>query len=490
MSAPWSVTLTVAGLSWTVTNLDPATPGPTSPLSITESVTDGELFPAQPAPPVASFGLVASDAGQLATVTEGADVHITYTATGNPDPVTFDGTVTDASMTPHTYTDPATGDAVAGVRMAVTAVGYLAQLWEESIYLTEETDPRPLPGGGFQTWSWSADRLANLFSASQWPVPEWRTPVAEGELAIEPQHRHKLVDLDGEALGPLLLKLLAAWVGYDPRHANFDYESDPPPAYPDANWIPGQRYVIAPNLDPVTRTLDPAQPWRLDRVTNVVQLVPAAVFADTGAGWGVVPDTGAAAGDDAVIDAGMVERDIAYVQRKAANVNKVVIKYLSDAGKQRSTSASTGATPTVTHSLETDVIDDGSPSQALDNLAAFYLPDTDPDAWGIENTTWRLDHDVPGRLPPPLGALVTFAPVPATMNPNGRPWVTGAVASWTLTVADGQPVVAFELAHTRGRIDPRPYPEDLTWDELPATVTWDQLHAGHTWDDYRLLRGA
>lgn len=468
MTAPFEVSIRVGDLDWSVTELSPRTVGPTAPLIIGHSLPEDALWPAQPDPMTASFGLIAATVADVAAVVKGAECHIVYTAPPNPDPIEFAGNVTDVKVRPHRYTDPVSGGVVDGVLVGVVAVGYLAQLWEEAIHLTEQTNPRPLPGGGTQTWSWSADRLVNLFSATPWPAPDHLSPFPD-ETAIEPQLKHKLIDLDGDALGPHLIQLLTVWVGRDPW--------DPPDS-------PPVRYVIAPNLT-ATGSLDAAEPWRLDRVSNLVPIRPAADFAETPTGWGVVVDPSGATLADPIIDAGLIDRAVEFVQRKSANVTRVMLRYV-DSGKDRTVSADTGATPTVKKTIESDVLDPNLATREA--IPAFYLPTGSDEGWGVETVTWILARDAPGRLPPPLGSLVTFGPIPEQQNPNGRTWVSAMVASWQLTVnGRDSRTVELELRHPEGRLDASAPTGRLTVAELPPAVTVAQLRPDHTVADYALL---
>lgn len=458
MSAPYEVTVEVAAHSWTVTDLDPPGTGPTAPLAIAVRLPEDQLWPSQPLPPTATFGLVAATAAELADVVEGADVHLTYTAPPNPDPVTFDGNVTDVEVAPARYVDPDTGATVDGVRVTVTAVGYLAQLWEETISVDE-------PAAGVGTWV--EDRLDNLFAATPWPMPTY--PVfANG---FEPPGL-KVLKVDGEALGPHLDKLLRVWLWDDFLTPTL------------------QRLIVVPNLDPVTRELDDTDPWRLELVKPGVTLTPAAVLAETPSGWGLVVDGSGADLTDAVIDAGRVDRAVTFVQRKHTNVSTVLLRYYSHADeKDHSYQLSNGTNPTVRHTIDADleVFDNAELDAAVKPVAEFYLPAAGADRWGVDTVTWALGADVPGRLPPPLGTLAVLGPLPETINPNARGWLTGLIRSWVLTV--GPPtMVELELATAHGVTDASA--DRMTWQELPAaTPTWDDLRHDQSWDDYDLLRG-
>lgn len=458
MSAPYEVTVAVAGYSWTVTDLDPATLGPTAPLTMGQRLPEDQLWPSQPLPMTATFGLVAATAAELADVVEGADVHLTYTAPPNPDPLTFDGNVTDVAVTPALFTHPDTGLSVAGVRVTVTAVGYLAQLWEETITVDE-----PETGAG----TFGEDRLWNLFEATPWPTPAYPAWVN-----LFGPTGHKVLHVDGEALGPHLDRLLRVWL----------WDGGTPD-------LPLSRLIVVPNLDPATRELDAAQPWRLELVTPGVTLTPAGELAPTPTGWGVVVDASSADATDATIDAGRVDRDVTFVQRKHTNVTTVVLGYHSHVdNKDHSVSVSNGDKPTVRHTIDgdVDIINNSEVSAWVSKVAAFYLPAAGADRWGVDTVQWALYADTPGRLPPPLGTLVTFGPVPETVNPNARGWVTGLIRSWQLTV--GPPAtVELEVATAHGITDASA--DRMTWAEVPATPTWADLRPDHTWEDYNLLGG-
>lgn len=459
MTAPWSVDVEVASHSWTVSDLDPATPGPTAPLTMRHAMPDDQLWPAQPLPEVATFGLVAATAAELDDVVEGAEVHLTFTAPPTATPITFDGNVTDVEVEPVRFRPAPASPLVDGVRVAVTAIGYLAQLWEEPITVNETT----------ATGTFLEDRLFNLFEATPWPVPAYPAfvNVRFGPMAALP------LKVDGEALGPHLDQLLRLWLwdGYDD------------------GVHPVQRLVVAPNLDPVTRELDPAEPWRLDLVSSTVTLTPSADLAETPTGWGVVATSAGAAGDDAPIGAGHIARGVKFVQRKRANVSKVIVPYTM-AGNAHSVSVSNGNSPAVSASLGDPVLfpfDAADVATWVEPVGEFYLPAAHADAWGVETVTWALYADTPGRIPPALGTLVVVTDVPESVNPNGRGWITGLVRSWTLTLPDA--TVDLELATARGVTTPEVAGARLTWADMPATPTWADLRPDHTWEDYDLLRG-
>lgn len=474
MTAPWAVTLEVAGNSWTVTDLDPATPGPTAPLTIRHALPDDQPWPSQPLPMAASFGLIAATAAELDDVVKGARVWISYTAPPNPDPVTFAGNVSDVEVEPARFRPAPDADAVDGVRVTVTAIGYLAQLMEEPITLTEDD---------FGTITFMDDRLVNLFDGwlpgegTPWNYPE--LPVGFGYWSTDVNWHDpgalKALKVDGESLGPHLDRLLRVWL-WDPDNSGQLY-----------------RFIVRPIVDPVTHQLGesryPSDPtyissWELVAVPNTVTIPPTGELVETPQGWGVV-----VAG---TISASRVDRGIRYVQRKGANLTMVVVSYLLTTDmKIHTTSQSNGDRPTVRHTVESDLAitsATGTEGAAPDAVAAFYLPSGGADAWGVDTVTWLLRADEPGQIPPDLGELVVIGPVPASQNPNGRGWLTGLVRGWTLTLPDA--VVELELATAQGRTVPDTTSAALSWDELPATITWDDLRTTDTWDDYQHLRGA
>lgn len=453
MSAPFVVTVEVAGLSWTVTDLDPATPGPTAPLQLRRALPEDQLWPAQPVPDAATFGLVAATAVEVGDVVEGADVHLTFEAPPNPTPVTFDGNVTDVEVTPTAYTDPATGLPVDGVRVTVTAVGYLAQLWEEPVSVDE-----PVTGVG----TFPEDRLFNLFDATPWPTPGY--PVFANTFTT-PDLR--VMKVDGEALGPHLDKLLRVWLW-------------------EAFGVPRSRLIVVPNLDPATRELDDTDPWQLVLVSNKAELVPTADLAATPTGFGVVPS----GEGESAIPADRVQGDLKFTQRKRSNVSAVTMRYYSNADeKDHSLTVSNGSRPMVRQSVDADleIVNTSQVNQEVKPVAEFYLPPAGADAWGTDAVSWQLHADTPGRLPPDLGELVTIGPLAESINPNARGWIIGLVRAWTLTV--GPPVVVdLELATTNGIAEAGGPAQ--TWNHIPVVggPTWDQLRATDTWDDYALLR--
>lgn len=502
MTAPWSVDLAVAGHSWTVTNLDPATPGPAAPLTLRHALPDDQLWPSQPLPEVATFGIVAADAAQLGDVVEGVDVHIAFTAPPNPDPIYFDGDVSDVEVDPVTYTDPATGDVVDGVRLSVTAVGYLAQLWEEPTTVAD--------GAGDPDYNGAVDtinRLNAMFTGEDGSAPPpftWPRPAPDMVPVPNPSNlpadwiwndfpvvAMAPLNVSGEAMGPHLDAVLRVMLWATSSTGDVADLSDP------------KRIIVEANVDPVTRELETPYAWIAALVSNQVEVPAAADLEATPTGWGVVvdPDAGGA-----VISAGKVERDVRFVQRKRSNVNRVSVPYYDTAdAKAHSLSSSTGESPTVlatlpgdggdlpaTSRLPTGLVDGGSnyndtPEHAIRRVADFYLPEGLDDSWGVDTVTWRMDRDVAGRTPPALGSLVVIAGIPETQNPNGRTWFAGIVKAWGLTLPDG--TVELELLTARGKSVPDPAGDRLRWSELPAGVTWAQLRPDHTWEDFDLLRG-
>lgn len=478
--APYSVTVKVADLTWTVdydpADDTPATPllGPVAPLTIRESLPDDKPVPAQPDPPIATFGLAAADAADLAGVVKGAECHVAFTATGNPDPIYFDGNVSDVVLTPAKVRDGAGGPLVFGVIAQVVAVGYLAQLFDETATIDEPTDHGP--------YTWTSLRFLDLMTdATFGSVSQTLSPAGYD---WDWSDRRASKSIAGESIGPHLVDL---------------FDTHPIYEVGDLGGKVAGRIIIQPIIDPADRSLqeyDPAQPfpqgtWLLSLGTPPDPIAPG-VFGDSGAGYGVAFP--AAAGDDPLINGRHVDRAISFVQRKGTNVTKTVVRYLdADAGnKARSTSKDNGVKPTTTHTIDTDLVklaaDPGEVAAAAiaNDLATLYLPPANLAAWGVDEITWRLYDDVPGRRPPKLGQLIVIAPIPASQNPNKREWLTGLVAGWMLTVAGGRPTVTLEL---RAGSAAGSAPGLLTVDELPDGVTVDQLHAKHTIDDYELIGG-
>lgn len=461
--APWEVTLEVAGHSWTVTNLDPATLGPTAPLTIRHALPDDQLWPSQPLPMAATFGLVAATAAEVDDVVQGAHAWVSFTASPNPDPVTFAGTVADVEVEPATFTPAPGAGPVAGVRVTVTAIGYLAQLMEEPITLAEDD---------FGSITFADDRLFNLFGASPWEVPEWPDAGPEwfdsGNFFGEHKAMMKALAVQGESMGPHLDRLLRLWLWQLTANATV------------------QRLVVEPIIDPVTHQLGEDRGsytayWQTRWVGGGVALPPTAELADTPDGWAVV-----AAG---TISAHRIDRGVRYVQRKRSNVSRVVVPYFqqSVAMKPTTTSQSNGNKPTVLATIDSDLALASDEEGTADTIASFYLPAGGADAWGVDTVVWELAYDEPGRTPPALGELVVIAPVPESQNPNGKGWVTGLVRSWTLTLPDAS--VELELVTAYGVATAETAGDRMTWAEVPATPTWDDLRATDTWADYDHLRG-
>lgn len=490
---PWQVKLVVAGHTWVVTDLDPATPGPTAPLTMRQAVPEDDLWPSQPMPKAATFGLVAETAAELADVVEGAVASIIFTAPPNPTEVTFDGNVTDVEVTPARFRPDPASPSVAGVRLTVTAIGYLAQLWEWPVTITEGV------GEDGTGTTFALNRYQTMFDNTPWasPVddPRMVTGFPNSPLAPSiawnhfPMEGMAPLNVEGEALGPHLENMLRAWL--------WQQENQSPPA-------PPERIIIEPVVDPVTRQLgqhngpfpDSVDSWQARLVGNEVAVTPVADLALTATGWGVVvdPDAGGP-----VIRASRVEQDIRFVQRKRANTSKVVVPYYDALdSKPHTLSSDNGKRPAVMHTLPGDggdlpavainVNPGQTPNTVIRPIADFYLPQPVSDAWGVDTATWRMDRDTPGRVPPALGSIVIIAGVAETQNPNAKDWVAGLVRAWTLTLPDATVELDLAPANARMAVDPAGTP--LTWDEVPAGVTWDQLRPDHTWDDYQLLRGA
>lgn len=464
--APYSVTVQVDDLTWTV-DYDPAddtppapTLGPVAPLTIRESLPDKPV-PAQPDPPIATFGLAAADAADLAGVVKGADCHLVFTATGNPDPIFFDGNVSDVVLTPAKVRDGAGGPLVAGVIAQVVAVGYLAQLFDETATVDEAVDI------GAEVWSGA--RMAYLFGDSPW---EFVAALA-GDWTYGDRRKPK--SFANDAIGPNLVEVFDSHPVYD---------------FGDVGGKPLGRVVVQPVLD-VDRNLvaPPDASWVYDLGTAPAAIAPG-VFGDAGAGYGVTFPP--AAGDDPLINGWHVDRSVSFVQRKGTNVTKTVVRYLAaDGQKARSASRDNGVKPSTIHTIDTDLIDaatgDVDAATLAGDIAAMYLPPANLAAWGVDEITWRLYDDVAGRKPPPLGELVVIAPLPVSQNPNGREWLTGLVAGWLLTISGGRPTVTLSL-RTGGSPDSTAA-GSLTVDDLPVDVTVDQLNSTHTIDDYALLGG-
>jgi hypothetical protein len=279
-----------------------------------------------------------------------------------------------------------------------------------------------------------------------------------------------------------------------------------------------RRGVVRANLG-VDQLPDPAVPYVIEWISKRNPSTPElntlpAVFAQLAGGlYGpqLADDPGADA--SVILSAGYLTRDVAWTRSKFTEPDRVVVANATppelrqdpaplprpeDWAQVTVTQVGAGVRP-VSAQLDAPLYfrDDAV------RLGELYLDDdSTPDtAWQPAGFTWWASEDPswPQRLswfpgaPSWVGLAVpvAIADVPATQQPNDRPWQVGVPDQVDLVVEGGRFRFDFTL---RPRV-PRPFANGSAFScaDLATywpTVTHDQLDPRYTSTDYRLLRKA
>lgn len=517
----YQVEVTAGPYAWTVTDDDPPGYGLADPLTIGWSLPDTEHRPSQPDPMVATFGVVVQRSADLDLVL-GDPVTIAVTfgpADKDTADVTFLGRVAQGEAAAHPQ----------GMLYRFTCADASTDLAGYDI----GADPYAV-----QT---VVTRMATMLARAGIPDADVsRGPMVAG---LDPNLTVELVDQPSAA--NLLTSVIELWdqvaLGDTGTLANVHY-----------------RAIIAPFPGPSSTGL-PFR-WSLDGVPDAyvaTALTPLPAqfghwFPDPD-GWGLAmdPDDRAAG----VIDACVVEFDSQWAAITPAVVNRAAVVWLAatDAASARHQAVTynnenpppPGQTP-VTAQRETQTlgltsipaVDTAARANATRLGAMMVPPPQNPGGWGPDSFRWLLYKDPIGMgdfpvvfphheatdQPTPRALRtaayvrpIVVAGIPEKWNAADatRDWVGGQLATVQLTIADGRPVIDFQLVPTlpaQGNPDTGVYSWNATpgtwdaqvgaWDDLApgrvafrwsdsalAGITWDQLHP-QPWDMYRLARGS
>lgn len=391
----YRVTVTAGTHSWDTTAGDTADYGLADPVTITRSLPDVDIFPAQPNPAQATFSVIVPDALDLADVVESTEVAIhVYTPAAASSPTeSFHGRVTDAQARPHPL----------GTVYTYTCVDYLADLVEETV-------------------NWEAsyandyaqllidDAFAQLGLAVGYvegPPPFPLDPPFYSVSFEAPDPTTEPDGIDGAFL-TMLERWLVQWV-------TVIDEEDPRGLC---------RFVLEQHV--TDDALDPVTPYQLRPIFRSSQVDPTET-----------PDPA----DLLVIDGDYVETGSTYSLNKRQGIRRIRVLRPNSSPDI----ASHPGTPKPTAVIDSDLTSGTHGAY----VAAFYLPDDVPRArWVADTFTWRIDKDPSGDYLPQLGEPVSISPIVAAWNPLGYPWFTGRLTSYTLTVASGRHSLSFTLRDT------------------------------------------
>lgn len=456
----YTVELGLGAVTWTVGRGDPADFGPVDGLSIGWAYPEGSgLFPPQPEPVTAAFGIVAEDSTTLAAdLRIGAPVTITLTMANMT--AEFYGRVAEATAQPIDLT--IAGVPVQAILYSVSAVGY-------------DADPAELVVGSAP---WPAEdtlaRLDHIMTAAGYAVMLDHPP---GAIAVPVAAR----DIDARSVS----ELLAHYTTQYPLRSTLDPEA--------------HRAVIAGQIDGTT-------PVQLVEIPDHITAgrYPAKLSVSGTLSFTANALTGADA--PMVLDAHWLDFDAKWTASKAANPNAIVV--IGDVVGTVTTTA--GLTPVVTEQL--NGVDLTDPADAA-LVGAMYLPDaTEQATWTVDTFRLMAYLDVvdlgepdatlilsPTRVADVLTNVVVIDNIPGTQNPvpqyltGGDSYYAGMLISAQLVIRDKRVTVDFKL---RPDIPPPPAAGDgfaMSWanaaTNLPA-LTWALIDSSITWADARLIRKA
>lgn len=397
----YTVVLVAGTHTWTVTSADDPDYGLMDGLTITRSTPESDISPAQPAPAVATFGIVAETVGDIIPDLDiGGFVTIAVwfpAVHGGAAPNEFfSGRITDLDVVPHRQ----------GVLINVTAVDWLADLAELPNY-----DSRWVVGTDD-----IAGRLTALFAYYGMTVPP-RLPLYGHAFAGDGPETWTYSDVQLlEAVEKYLRQWLIIWPGA-------------------TLW---GRYVLQPKLAGDGSALDPTNPY---------VLFPVAI-----------PAHQRAFRDAYIIDANNVDVVGSFNRTKADSVTALDVVYYSIAGsadeggfthaKPGQSSIASSGTGAVRATLETLLSD---PTAAAFTAGGFQ-PATDTD-WRVDSFTWHLKGEpagtyLPNSEPYLLGAGYLGPVDIINLDPRWSPVGTtyhGILAGYTLTLEKARPTVQLDL---------------------------------------------
>jgi hypothetical protein len=486
---------------WIISNETAPTYGLMDPLTVTWSLPDTEHRPNQPDAMVASFSVIVPTAGDLDDILIGAEMslHVWF----GPNRMDYDavdlvfyGRVSQAEAAP----DPR------GMIYRFTCADLTADL------------------SGYTT---GVDPYAVEAVASRTSTMLARAGLAEGDLIRDPIVSAVDVSLNTEAIAApaganMLTSLIELWDSV---------------ALPGLGELSGVSYraILAPYPYTGTLTSFGAQNrWALDAIPDAYVPSAAAPLPGTfghyfpdpqGYGVSVNPDDRAAG----VFDACFVEFDAAWSALQSATTDRASVTWIG----------STSVDPTVARRslglvvVETSPPAGHTPSTATRDTQIFSLYPTPPDHSSYVSAVANARRLGDMMIPPPQNPagwspdsfrwllykdeVIVVAGIPGMWNPadGTRDWVAGQLSTVTLTIADGQPVIDFELAPSLPDTGNPTTTADTwnaqvgtwnaqvgTWDDKPsglpafrwtdpglAGVKWNQLYP-QPWNTYRLARAS
>jgi hypothetical protein len=151
--------------------------------------------------------------------------------------------------------------------------------------------------------------------------------------------------------------------------------------------------------------------------------------------------------------------------------------------------------PQVLQALDFDLDASTRFADMVYNWRVPFRPDV-ATAWTVGTIEWQAWKEPTAWRRPNLTELFTVSNVKAGVLPTGKRWITGLVASTTLSISKGRPVIAIQLI-------PNTYDHDLqralqgsslgvvSMDSpIIGTKLLNQLIAGDTFADYAIVRGS
>jgi hypothetical protein len=467
-------------------------------VQLVRSLPEDEPWPCQPNPTVLSFQVAAPTASELATALV-AGAPVAYRIGQDADSILtepvgewwtladwFTGYVTDVTI------EARGGHSVA----SVTALEWPAALGEVIIGAT----PWPMEAAATRVGRVMAEvRDTAPELPYEWWYRDGDSPPASYHVGLA------AADVDHRTALDVLLEVLRAWVlgtTLDPRDGTFARYRVA--ARHGTNTEVGNALAAGWNGSDPSGFLDllTIQGWELQAETVAPDTRPPALFGEVSPGvWGVVMSPLMGWPVASTVPGGEVELPAKWSQRIGGipNTAVVVVPFTGyTAGQGRYTFR--WALPQAQRKprvrikreapIEFSVADDSEYQDGVSatfRLAFLLVPDTiNPHtSWGTDELVWRAQGAAYLGWPFQLGALVTVTDVDPAAHPAGTPWIHGQLASYTVRITDGHPVVTFATrAQLRDSIDPAV----LQLANIPAGVTLAELDPALTLHDLRLLR--
>lgn len=521
MSADYRVDLTIGPTvdgttySWSINKGDPPSlPEIVDGLEVAWQFPEASLWPVQPEPQVATFGIVAASAADLVGIDRGTPVLLRVwaglTIDGvDYDSITFPGRIAEANGRAVRIVDPATDELVNGWMLDVSCVDLTADLGEPTV-------AGKIPFQGLSVLG----HVGETFELAGLEYPDFGDGGAGAFLLIDSPTQGLV---EPATLAEHVETILSCYA--DGGAVGIAWDEDPAAyaLYDEQGW---RRGIIRPNVDDDGVLL--ANPWRIEWVSRRHGLQPGIGpglplrFVDLGAGsYGlrleappasvVIGGTTIPVYDAAiVVDADYLERQPASWSRsKFDDPNTIDValdtaRYPEIAGQSADwtsvrVSSRVAGEPVVAGQLTGSRL---GLSYMAQRVGEMYVDDSSNAGviWSAGGLTWLASEDPSWPRARSLfpdtalfgeyGAPIVVTGIPETQRPDARDWYTGVPRSVAWRFSRGRFSISFDLYP---RI-PRPMNAasiGLTWAELDSdhpAVTWPALDPSFAWLDYRLAR--